>query len=1078
MANDFTSAYLKRKKELISPAGQAELERMRLSQSAQVVRANREATSAFRPKVQTNYFTDTPRADNNTVFDVDPGKIGTGKLSTTKPAQTTREPKYSPLKSVEKALKVGANMAAQGFANTLAFAEDVVSTPFEIVGGQKPGELSDTGPFNRLAEKVREDGAAIQRSYEENTKLGGSVAETLESVGIGTVAALPNAILAVLTGGQSAVAQSPTGLTQIAGQATSPSVASTVANMVKSSGKNPLFWSSFAQTAGNSYEESIADQKANGETNEALIRTRAALYAIGVGLINSQVEVGGGIETLPQQMQGGTKPWRIWVNSMFDEGKEELVQGVVERALKNPFYDQDNPLFSVTDENAVLNPVTSAQEFAAGAVAGGLLSGGQMVGLSVAQRSLQKISDTSTGRDLKRAQENFDLVDQGLTYEQGSKSQTMAQSIAQKLDASSDPLTAVTDAEYGRLYRAMRQELDTKGPKTAEQRHDAVQAMHPDEKVVTPTAQAFIDAGESPAKADAKSVILDRVLSGDDTVTDAQLRKLDLQSPATRQVFTAFTGIQVPTTTDTKTLLATFRSAISEAKQVQQLQAALERDTMASVTALRQQAEAAAVASESRAQEQVEAQPAAQETAAAQGIDQKVVKAAQAALKGDVFSGARGKKLEQLGLSREDVTAALQQVASGQPDMSSATVQQVAGVLSGGKRKTTAGDVFRPKGETKAQAELAVRDTRPTPDVQLSDGTSMTAQEFVDDYIATHEGATVQDANRVYSEAVRLNQTGMKFPAARKQESTAARSSVSPRRRKATSEGKRTTQRKPVSERTVQADAASVKAEAAPTSDRVPSRVQRWTASYASALLKGSKIKGIDVAFDGFGEGERGFYQDGRIVLNGNMLTTQRAIMQVLGHELTHPAYDADQTIVNDILATARKFRGDEWMDRAMDETRDRYIRFLMEQKGLTRDEATAQMTPPAVKQEVAGDFMFDVFSDGSLTRRLGSEAPSILYKARSLAARLLERLAGVRGTDAAAARSELEWLVDRLDGALRVNESDDTMGTKRSSVEDPVFQTEEKPIPYLSDEQEQQWEQRINEAAEKFGLKSEAKRS
>ena len=123
----------------------------------------------------------------------------------------------------------------------------------------------------------------------------------------------------------------------------------------------------------------------------------------------------------------------------------------------------------------------------------------------------------------------------------------------------------------------------------------------------------------------------------------------------------------------------------------------------------------------------------------------------------------------------------------------------------------------------------------------------MTAQEFVNNYIATHDGATVQDANRVYSEAVRLNQTGMKFPAARKQESTAARSSVSPSSRKSRSEGKRTTAGKTASEGAVRAD-------------RSPSRVQRWTASYASALLKGSKIQGIDIAFDGFGDGERGYY--------------------------------------------------------------------------------------------------------------------------------------------------------------------------------------------------------------------------
>ena len=158
--------------------------------------------------------------------------------------------------------------------------------------------------------------------------------------------------------------------------------------------------------------------------------------------------------------------------------------------------------------------------------------------------------------------------------------------------------------------------------------------------------------------------------------------------------------------------------------------------------------------------------------------------------------------------------------------------------------------------------------------------------------------------------------------------------------------------------------------------------------------------------------------------------------MQVLGHELTHSAYDTDTSIVDDILTTARRILGDASVDQTMAETRERYIRFLTEQKGLSMDAAVAQMTPAAVKQEVAGDFMFDVFSDGALTRRLGKEAPSIMTKARDMAARLLKRLAGVRGNDAAAARSELEWLMDRLDGALRANEAGDTMGKNRSSVE------------------------------------------
>ena len=54
------------------------------------------------------------------------------------------------------------------------------------------------------------------------------------------------------------------------------------------------------------------------------------------------------------------------------------MQGVIERALQNPMYGAGNPLFSTTDERAIFNPATAAQEFAGGAVVGGVLGGGQI----------------------------------------------------------------------------------------------------------------------------------------------------------------------------------------------------------------------------------------------------------------------------------------------------------------------------------------------------------------------------------------------------------------------------------------------------------------------------------------------------------------------------------------------------------------------------------------------------------------------------------------------------------------------------------------------------------------------------
>lgn len=158
--------------------------------------------------------------------------------------------------------------------------------------------------------------------------------------------------------------------------------------------KNPQYWTSFAQVVGSSYEDALDDMielEAQKEMTAALIgetyeppenqnamRAKAALYAIGNGLMNAAVEIGGGIQTLPDQLRGGQSAWKSWVEAMVDEGKEEVVQGVIERALQNPMYGAGNPLFSTTDERAIFNPATAAQEFAGGAVVGGVLGGGQI----------------------------------------------------------------------------------------------------------------------------------------------------------------------------------------------------------------------------------------------------------------------------------------------------------------------------------------------------------------------------------------------------------------------------------------------------------------------------------------------------------------------------------------------------------------------------------------------------------------------------------------------------------------------------------------------------------------------------
>ena len=292
---------------------------------------------------------------------------------------STLRPAYSFGKSLAGAVQKGLGQVAQAGGDAFAFAEDLAYAPFELVSGLTLGELSDNGFLNRWAADIREENEGVDEFYRKNMELGGKPAQLFESLGASTIAALPNAALALATSGGSLAGQTSAGLAATASSALKPGVAATVQNAVTSMSKNPMFWSSFSQVVGGGYEDAVADQRARGETDENKIRTKAALYAIGNGLLNAAVEIGGGIETLPAQLQGGESAWRSWVDSMVDEGKEEVVQGIIERTLQNPIYQKNNPIFSTANEDAIFNPITAAKEFAGGAVVGGVLGGGQVL---------------------------------------------------------------------------------------------------------------------------------------------------------------------------------------------------------------------------------------------------------------------------------------------------------------------------------------------------------------------------------------------------------------------------------------------------------------------------------------------------------------------------------------------------------------------------------------------------------------------------------------------------------------------------------------------------------------------------
>ena len=243
--------------------------------------------------------------------------------------------------------------------------------------------------FNRWNRAIDAEAQGVQQRYAENTARGGKAAQVFEDLGAATVAAVPQAIAALWTGGASAAAKAGA-LAENA--AASSGLVNTISRSMRAMAKDPNFQLSFAQVFGPGYEQA----KADGADD-----FRASVYAIGNGLMNAAVEVGGGIQTLPRELQNGGSAWKAWVDTMLDEGKEEVVQGVIERATQNAVYGRDNPLVGIGN-GAIFDPAAAAEEFAGGAVVGGILGGGQMGVNTLANRAAYNAARAQYDRDVRQ----------------------------------------------------------------------------------------------------------------------------------------------------------------------------------------------------------------------------------------------------------------------------------------------------------------------------------------------------------------------------------------------------------------------------------------------------------------------------------------------------------------------------------------------------------------------------------------------------------------------------------------------------------------------------------------------------
>ena len=284
---------------------------------------------------------------------------------------------YSVLESLGRSVEAGAggfNSAVTSTLNAgrnaLMQLESIINGGWDkesrkFVRGDSPITASLFQPVADLNDYTTETTAGLQQSAAERWSRYGKAGDIANQLTQGTVSAVPNALLAMATaGGSTAATLTPqaSGLT------------ATVADAVQKLSKDPMYWTSFIQSFGNGYDDAI---EKGATEDEALLATLLSSTA------NAIVEIGGGVEQLPGELrkEGLTSAEKIrkWVSSSLDEGKEEVVQGMIERLVNKAVYNQDAPWISSGDEDAVINPRQSLQEGAMGAAIGGILGGGQML---------------------------------------------------------------------------------------------------------------------------------------------------------------------------------------------------------------------------------------------------------------------------------------------------------------------------------------------------------------------------------------------------------------------------------------------------------------------------------------------------------------------------------------------------------------------------------------------------------------------------------------------------------------------------------------------------------------------------
>lgn len=304
-----------------------------------------------------------------------------------------------------------------------------------IMGGDNP----ITKGIDWMQETANKGDDEIQKrnaAMSEGWQLFGKFAQ-----GIGS--ALPGAAMALMSGGASVPGQVAT---LGAPATTSQMVSGGLSNLAK----DPNFWMSAIPTFGGTYSDAMEDGATEAE---------AAVTAILNGFAGSLIEVGGGIQQIPQ----GQKNIRAWLKSAVEEGGEEVVQSAVENFLKKQMYNRDIPIFSTTDDNAIINPKRAAEEFALGAAVGGLFGGANMGVDALINTASKQFDSYSIGKNIIDSGKIQDAIRLGLESDTDSPAYKAATELSERLAKGEK----ISPSEVGAMVSDAQAQLTEKWNKAA-----------------------------------------------------------------------------------------------------------------------------------------------------------------------------------------------------------------------------------------------------------------------------------------------------------------------------------------------------------------------------------------------------------------------------------------------------------------------------------------------------------------------------------------------------------------------------------------------------------------------------------